>query len=129
MQPADSIDTGDSPADTDTGDSSADTAPLDQSRVRFVLVEPTHCGNIGAAARAIRAMGFCGLSVVAPRENDYRAAADAVALSANAVAVLRVSRSHATLVEALDGVTLAFAMTGYPREFGPPHRPVRDAAL
>ena len=43
MQPADSIDTGDSPADT---------APLDQTRVRFVLVEPTHCGNIGAAARA-----------------------------------------------------------------------------
>ena len=120
MQPADSIDTGDSPADT---------APLDQTRVRFVLVEPTHCGNIGAAARAIRAMGFCGLSVVAPRASDYRAAADAVALSANAVAVLRESRSHATLVEALDGVTLAFAMTGYPREFGPPHRPVRDAAL
>lgn len=129
MQPPDSIDTGDSPAGTATGDSSADTAPLDQSRVRFVLVEPTHCGNIGAAARAIRAMGFCGLSVVAPRENDYRAAADALALSANAVAVLRESRSHATLVEALDGVTLAFAMTGYPRAFGPPHRPVRDAAL
>ena len=120
MQPADSIDTGDSPADT---------AVLDQTHVRFVLVEPTHCGNIGAAARAIRAMGFCGLSVVAPREGDYRASADAVALAANAIGVLQQSQSHATLVEALDGVTLAFAMTGYPREFGPPHRPVREAAL
>jgi tRNA/rRNA methyltransferase len=118
MQAPDSIDTGDSPADA-----------LDQTRVRFVLVEPTHCGNIGAAARAIRTMGFCGLSVVAPRDRDYRASADAVALAANAAQVLQDSRLHEDLIEALEGVTLAFAMTGYAREFGPPHRRLREAAL
>ena len=102
---------------------------LGPDRLRFVLVEPTHCGNIGASARAIRTMGFHGLSVVAPRDPGYRSAADAVALAANAIAVLDGSQSHPTLIEALDGVTLAFAMTGYAREFGPPHRPLREAAL
>lgn len=117
------------PDSIDTGDSPSDGGLLGVDRVRFVLVEPTHCGNIGAAARAIRAMGFRGLSVVAPREPDYRSAREAVALAANAVEVLRDSRSHPTLTEALDGVTLAFAMTGYAREFGPPHRPLREATL
>jgi tRNA/rRNA methyltransferase len=97
--------------------------------VRFVLVEPSHCGNIGAAARAIRTMAFSNLSVVDARDPDYRIAGEAVALAANAVAVLQDSRSHPTLIEALDGVTLAFAMTGYAREFGPPHRLLREAAL
>jgi tRNA/rRNA methyltransferase len=119
-QAPDSIESGDTPPDA--------TAP-ERERVRFVLVEPSHCGNIGAAARAIRTMGFSNLCVVDPREPDYRAASEAVALAANAVAVLQDSRSHSTLVEALEGVTLAFAMTGYPREFGPPHRALREAAL
>ena len=117
------------PDSIETGDSPSDAGVLGEDRVRFVLVEPTHCGNIGAAARAIRAMGFRSLSVVAPREPDYRSAGDAVALATNAVAVLQDSRSHPTLIDALDGVTLAFAMTGYQREFGPPHRPLREAAV
>ncbi len=120
MQAPDSIDTG--PAGSEAG------LPQ-QDRVRFVLVEPSHCGNIGASARAVRAMGFRALSVVAPRDRNYRAAADAVALAANALEVLQQSHSDPTLPEALDGVTLAFAMTGYPREFGPPHRSIREAAL
>jgi tRNA/rRNA methyltransferase len=120
MQALDSIGTdGDEPA----------PPGLDRTRVRFVLVEPTHCGNIGAAARAIRAMGFCGLSVVAPGQRDYREADEAVALAANAIQVLQDSQAHATTLEALEGVDLAFAMTGTPRKYGPPHRPLREAAL
>ena len=38
--------------------------PLD--RLRIVLVEPTHPGNIGAAARAMKAMGLDRLCLVAP---------------------------------------------------------------
>ena len=75
-----------------TGDRDADAGGLDPVPVRFVLVEPTHCGNIGASARAIRTMGFGGLSVVAPRDQDYRSSADAVALAAHASAVLQDSR-------------------------------------
>jgi len=111
-----------------TGDRDPDGAGVDPVPVRFVLVEPTHCGNIGASARAIRTMGFGGLSVVAPRDRDYRTSADAVALAAHATGVLQDSRSYPTVVEALEAVSLAFAMTGYARQFGPPHRLLREAA-
>jgi len=124
MQAPDSIDTG----DDGLSELSLGVDALEPQRVRFVLVEPSHCGNIGAAARAIRTMGFRDLCVVAPREPDYRANDEAVALSANAIAILRSSSSHATLVEALDGVNLAFAMTGYSRQFGPPHLALPQAA-
>ena len=53
--------------------------PADQ--VRFVLVAPTHPGNIGASARAIKTMGFSRLVVVQPRHPDYREHPDAVALA------------------------------------------------
>jgi len=120
MQASDSIDTADG----------ARIAPaIGGGRVRFVLVEPTHVGNIGAAARAIRTMGFCGLSVVAPREPGYRASSEAVALATHALSVLQESSSHPTTVQALEGAGLAFAMTGTPRKYGPPHRTMREAAL
>ena len=42
------------------------TLPPHSSRISFVLVRPSHPGNIGAAARAIKTMGFTDLRVVAP---------------------------------------------------------------
>lgn len=36
-------------------------------RVRVVLVEPSHTGNIGAVARALKNMGLCQLTLVNPR--------------------------------------------------------------
>ena len=36
--------------------------------VRFVLVEPSHPGNIGAVARAIKTMGFSRLVLVNPKQ-------------------------------------------------------------
>jgi tRNA/rRNA methyltransferase len=100
----------------------------DASRVRFVLVEPSHPGNIGAAARAIRTMGFTRLAVVAPRHANYRDHPDAIALSTGAAEVLVQSTSHASLAEALVGVSTACAMTGYDREFGPPLLDIRSCA-
>lgn len=98
-------------------------------RIRFVLVAPSHPGNIGAAARAIKTMGFSRLVVVSPRYADYREQADAVALATGASDVLAASESCETLVYALTGVTTAYAMTGYDREFGPPMIDMRSAAL
>lgn len=37
------------------------------ARIRYVLVRTSHPGNIGAAARAIRTMGFARLVLVAPQ--------------------------------------------------------------
>jgi tRNA/rRNA methyltransferase len=96
--------------------------------IRFVLVEPSHVGNIGAAARALATMGFRDLVVVAPRDPGFKAAAEARALAVGAVAILDAAQACASLDEALAGVTLAFAMTGYDREFGPPLVELRAAA-
>lgn len=104
------------------------TVSLPAHRVRFVLCEPSHPGNIGAAARAIKTMGFRDLRVVAPREADYRTDDEAVAFATSSVDVLEQSRTHATLAEALEGVTFAWALTGYDREYGPPMHPLREAA-
>lgn len=37
-------------------------------RLRFVLVETSHPGNIGAAARALKTMGLAELALVSPRQ-------------------------------------------------------------
>jgi tRNA/rRNA methyltransferase len=98
-------------------------------RVRFVLVEPTLAANIGAAARAIKTMGFAQLAVVRPKNAAYRTDPDAVALATGAADVLASSARFENLLDALGGVQLAIAMTGYDREFGPPLRDLRSAAL
>jgi tRNA/rRNA methyltransferase len=98
-------------------------------RVRFVLVEPTLAANIGAAARAIKTMGFRRLAIVRPKDTAYRTDPDAVALATGAADVLAASTHFDRLLDALGGVQLAIAMTGYDREFGPPLRDLRSAAL
>ncbi len=97
-------------------------------RVRFVLVAPSHPGNIGAAARAVKTMGWHRLAVVAPKVEEFRAHEAAVAFASNAQDVLRSATAHASLADALHGVQLAFAMTGYAREFGPRLIDLRGAA-
>jgi len=98
-------------------------------RVRFVLVEPTLAANIGAAARALKTMGFTRLVVVNPRDRAYRSDPDAIALATGAADVLAASESHDDLLGALAGVQLAIALSGYDREFGPPLRDLHSAAV
>ncbi len=91
---------------------------------RFVLVQPSHGGNVGAAARAIKVMGFHDLVLVAPRRPDVKTWADSVAMASSAVDVLQQARIVQTLDEALDGITWAVATAMTPRDFGPPtHAP------
>ncbi|HQR21812.1 MAG TPA: TrmH family RNA methyltransferase [Burkholderiaceae bacterium] len=97
-------------------------------RVRFVLVQPTLAANVGAAARAIKTMGFGRLVVVDPRDAGYRSDADAIALATGAADVLGASVCATDLASALAGVDLAIAMTGYDREFGPPLLDLRQVA-
>lgn len=46
------------------------------SRIRVVLVEPQHPGNIGAAARAMKTMGLEDLALVQPRKFPHKDATD-----------------------------------------------------
>jgi|TARA_B110000503_G_scaffold78681_1_gene120972 tRNA (cytidine32/uridine32-2'-O)-methyltransferase len=64
-------------------------------RVRIVLVNTSHPGNIGAAARALKNMGLCRLYLVEPK--DYPAD-QAVWRAANALDVL----NNAVVVDDLD---------------------------
>jgi tRNA/rRNA methyltransferase len=98
------------------------------ARVRFVLVQPSHAGNIGAAARAVKSMGFDRLHVVAPQCAAFANDPAAVALATHGADVLAAARTNATLEEALAGVSLALAMTGYAREFGAPLVDLRGGA-
>jgi tRNA (cytidine32/uridine32-2'-O)-methyltransferase len=59
-------------------------------RIRFVLVEPSHPGNIGGAARAMKTMGLSQLGVVNPRrypdpQAEWRAAGAQDVLDATVV--------------------------------------------
>jgi tRNA/rRNA methyltransferase len=87
---------------------------------RFVLIETSHPGNVGAAARAMRVMGFTDLVLVAPRDPAVAADPQAVARASGATDVLASARVVATLAEALDGVDCACATAMTPRDFGPP---------
>lgn len=105
-----------------------DHVPQASERVRFILVEPSHPGNIGSAARAVKTMGFTDLRVVNPKDPDFRTNPEAVAFATSSVDVLENARTHETLLDALEGVTQAFALSGYSREFGPPIEDLRTSA-
>lgn len=91
---------------------------------RFVLMHTSHAGNVGAAARAIKVMGFGDLVLVQPRFADVLAREETVALASGAADVLTRARVVATLPEALEGITHVCATAMTPRDFGPPvHAP------
>ena len=90
------------------------------SRVRFVMVETSHPGNIGAAARAIKTMGFHDLVLVRPRFADATKQDDAIAFASGAMEILENARVVPTLAEALDGVQFAAALSSRLREYSPP---------
>lgn len=93
---------------------------------RFVLVKPSHPGNVGAAARAIKVMGFGELVLVAPRFADVLARPEATAFASGALDVLEGARVVDTLAQALDGSTFACATAMTPRDFGPPALAARE---
>jgi tRNA/rRNA methyltransferase len=90
------------------------------STTRFVLVNTSHAGNVGAAARAIKVMGFGDLVLVAPRYDDVLGHDEALAMASGATDVLANARVVATLAGALDGTTHVCATAMTPRDFGPP---------
>ena len=95
-------------------------------RTRFILLHTSHAGNVGAAARAIKVMGFDDLVLVAPRWPDVLVHEEAVQRASAAADVLAKARVVATLDEALDGVTWLCATAMTARDFGPPTYTPRD---
>jgi tRNA/rRNA methyltransferase len=95
---------------------------------RFVLVEPSHPGNVGAAARALKTMGFSRLVLVSPRVPNVQSDPEAIAMASGADDVLACAHVVPTLADALVGVHWSIALTARLREYGPPQWTPRAAA-
>jgi tRNA/rRNA methyltransferase len=98
------------------------TIPL--KNIRVVLTQPSHPGNIGAAARAMKTMGLDALYLVNPRQFPH---AEADARATSAIDVLMQARVCRSITEALDGCVLAVAASGRHRELRHETLTVREA--
>jgi tRNA (cytidine32/uridine32-2'-O)-methyltransferase len=87
------------------------------TNIRIVLVETSHPGNIGAAARAMKTMCLTELTLVNPAEFPHP---DASARASGAVDVLEQARVVATLDEAISGCALIAGTSARQRGLGPP---------
>ena len=83
------------------------------NQFRIVLARPSHPGNVGSAARAMKTMGLTRLYLVEPQAFPHE---QATVLASGAADVLERAVVTATLEEALNGVTLACALTSRRRE-------------
>jgi tRNA/rRNA methyltransferase len=92
---------------------SAQPPPESFQRVRIVLSHTSHPGNIGAAARALKTMGFARLVLVKPK---YFPDPQAEAMASGAGDVLAAAQVVGSLAEALQGVTVALALTARRRD-------------
>jgi tRNA (cytidine32/uridine32-2'-O)-methyltransferase len=98
---------------------------MDSADIRMVLVAPSHPGNIGAAARAMKNMALSELVLVNPRQFPHP---EATTRASGAVDLLGRVRVVATLGEALDGCGFIAATTAREREQHFRVMDVREAA-
>ena len=106
--------------------SSAAAAALHR-RVRIVMVETSHPGNVGSAARAMKTMGLSDLVLVAPKLPDVLTQPNALALASGAIDILENTRVVSSLQEALADTSFAVAFTARRRELSHPIVPLREA--
>jgi tRNA/rRNA methyltransferase len=96
----------------------------DLANVCVVLARPSHPGNIGAAARAMKTMGLDELRLVAPARFPD---AEATSLASGAVDVLERARVFGTLEDALADCVGSVGFTARPRDLSHRARSLRDA--
>jgi len=94
--------------------------------IRVVMVETTHPGNIGAAARAMKSMGYKNLYLVKPKIYPN---AEATARAAGADDILTRAVVCGSLEEALQGCVTVVASSARPRAISSPVFTPREYAL
>jgi TrmH family RNA methyltransferase len=95
------------------------------SRVRIVLINTTHPGNIGAAARAMKVMGLSSLHLVTPKIFPN---AEATAMASGADDLLQSAVVHDSLDSALAGCPLVLGTSARMRSLPMPMLDARRAA-
>lgn len=99
-------------------------SPLFQ-RLRVVLCQTSHPGNIGSTARAMKTMGLSRLYLVRPKHFPD---AEATSLAVNASGVLEDAIVTETLAEALADCQFVIGVTGKERSLSQQVMTVREAA-
>ncbi len=99
--------------------------PQSLSQIRVVLSHPSHPGNIGATARAMKTMGLTRMWLVQPKLFPDP---QAVAMAAGAEDVLASARVCASLDDALVGTIAATALTSRRRDLATQPAWARQAA-
>jgi tRNA (cytidine32/uridine32-2'-O)-methyltransferase len=95
--------------------------------IRIVLVNPSHPGNIGAAARAMKTMGLKHLYLVAPKSFPN---VNATAMAAGADDILAKATVVSTLAQALQGTKIAFGTSARERALAlVTHNPKEAASI
>lgn len=94
-------------------------------QLRMVLVETSHPGNIGAAARAMKVMGLHQLSLVSPVKYPH---ADATAMASGAQDVLAAAPVAEQLDEAIADSRLVLGTSARMRSLPWPQLDAREAA-
>ena len=94
-------------------------------RVRIILSNTSHPGNIGAAARAMKTMGLSRLFLINPKKYPDD---EAVARAAGADDVLDKAVVCTTLDEALEGTVFSVALSARHRNLGPERSQARETA-
>jgi len=94
-------------------------------QIRIVLCRPSHPGNIGSAARAMKTMGLMDLRLVAPERYPAK---EAQWMATNAGDVLEKALVHDNLLDSIKDCTATFAMSARGREWSPQVLDVRSAA-
>ena len=96
------------------------------SHVRIVLVNTTHPGNIGAAARAMKNMGLADLTLVAPRVFP---SGEATARASGASDILEAARVCGTLGEAIADCALVIGASARRRTISWPQLTPHECAV
>jgi len=95
------------------------------SKIRVVLINTTHPGNIGATARAMKVMGLQQLHLVTPKNFPD---AEATAMASGADDLLQHAVVHDSLESALEGCSLVLGTSARLRSLSMPQMDVRKAA-
>ena len=90
------------------------------NQVRWVMVETSHAGNVGSAARALKTMGFADLALVRPDMKEIHKHPDAIALASGAADVLDGAQVYSQMFDEIGDCTVVLGLTSRDREFGPP---------
>jgi len=95
------------------------------NRIKIVLVEPSHPGNIGAVARAMKNMDISDLVLVSPKEYPSEVANQR---ASGATDILEEATVVDSLAEALADCHLVFGTSSRGNRLAWPHKTVKAAA-